>query len=256
MPPVALNIDLGELDREPDDLYAIATAVNIACGGHAGSEASMDRSIALALRARSRIAAHPSYPDRPGFGRRTMQISPRELEVCMITQCGALRKAAERAGAAEIVGLKPHGALYHDTARDPVIAEAVLNGALQGLRRETVEVVGQPGSVMLDIAAKRGMPVAREGSADRAYRPDGMLVPRGERGALIEEPALCAAQAIKFARSGRYETICVHADTPGSLRIAKAVRTALISSRLLEDAAKLQPSVRITLPPGWIPTPT
>lgn len=247
MPLVALNIDLGELDREPDEFYSIATEVNIACGGHAGSEGSMTRAIALALQHQARLSAHPSYPDRAGFGRRTMKISPRELEVSVLMQCGSLRRAAARVGAV-ITGFKPHGALYHDTARDPEIAAAVLNGALQGLRASTLVVVGLPGSVMLEFAAARGLVCSREGFADRAYRPDGTLVPRGEPGAMIDQAPACAAQAIRLARTGNFETICVHADTPASLRLARTVRTALRSSGLLELAP--DGNERHTLPPS------
>src|SRR5690349_15861886 len=113
MPTVGLNIDLGELPDEPEELYTLATAVNIAGGGHAGDEASMRRAAELAVRAGAQIVAHPSYPDREGFGRTRMKISPHELKESVRAQCSALRRAALEAGGV-IMAVKPHGALYHE----------------------------------------------------------------------------------------------------------------------------------------------
>jgi 5-oxoprolinase (ATP-hydrolysing) subunit A len=232
MPKVLLNIDLGEIDGEPEELYALATAVNIACGGHAGDEASMDRAARLAMKAGARIAAHPSYPDRDGFGRRRVAIGAGDLEESVRAQCEALRRAVSRAGG-EICAIKPHGALYHEAARDAVVAKAVIAGALRGLLSNSIEVVGSPGGALLSEARALGLPALREGFADRGYREDGSLVPRGEAGALLEDPDACAAQAVRLARSGDYETLCLHADTKGALSNARVVRRALTAEGLL-----------------------
>ena len=232
MPGVLLNIDLGELPDEPDELYALATAVNIACGGHAGDDATMARAADLAVKAGARVVAHPSYPDREGFGRRRVEIGPRELEASIEEQCGALRRAVLRSGG-EVSAVKPHGALYHDAARDPAIAEAVVAGTLRGLGVNSMEVVGSPGGALLSEARRRGFVALREGFADRGYRADGALVPRGEDGALLADPGACAAQALRLARSGAYETLCLHADTRGALLNARAVRRALEAEGLL-----------------------
>jgi UPF0271 protein len=232
MPKVLLNIDLGEIDGESEELYSLATAVNIACGGHAGDEASMDRAARLAVKARARIAAHPSYPDRDGFGRRRVAIGAGELEESVRAQCDALRRAVSRAGG-EVVAIKPHGALYHEAARDAVVAKAVIAGALRGLLANSIEVVGSPGGALLSEARSLGLAALREGFADRGYRGDGSLIPRGEIGALIEDPDACAAQAARLARSGHYETLCLHADTKGALINARVVRRALEAEGLL-----------------------
>jgi UPF0271 protein len=226
MARVTLNIDLGELPGEADELYLLATAVNIACGGHAGDEASMERAAALAVRAGARIAAHPAYPDREGFGRKKMAIEPRDLAESVRAQCSALRRAVLGAGGS-VRSVKPHGALYHEAARDAAIAEAVIEGARAGLESNSIDVVGPPAGALLDRARALGCGALREGFADRGYREDGSLVPRGEPGALLDSPEACAAQAVLLARTGLYETLCLHADTAGALLNARAVRRAL-----------------------------
>lgn len=221
---VTLNVDLGELPDEPPELYRLATVVNVACGGHAGDAASMARAVALAREAGAVVAAHPSWPDRAGFGRRTLDLAPSALADAVAAQCAALR---EIAGTVAIVKL--HGALYHDAARDPALADAVVDGVTRGLGRPIW--VGPPGALLRErVDADRWR---TEGFADRGYLPDGSLVPRGREGALIPDPAAAAAQAVALARSGRFDTLCVHGDTPGAVEVARAVRSALAAADLL-----------------------
>jgi 5-oxoprolinase (ATP-hydrolysing) subunit A len=236
VPAVELNIDLGELPGEPAELYALATVVNIACGGHAGDVASMARALSFALARGARVAAHPSYPDRAGFGRVSLALSPEALRESVEEQCAALAKIARRL-AYPVAAVKPHGALYHDAARDPALAAAVVEGALRGLSASAVTVVGPPAGALADEARSRGLAYAREGFADRAYRPDGSLVPRTEAGALLTQVQACVRQAIALASSGRVETLCLHGDTPGALDLARAVRGALEQAGLLAGAA-------------------
>lgn len=232
MPRVSLNIDLGELPGEAVELYSLATAVNIACGGHAGDEASMDRAAMLAVRAGAAIAAHPSYPDREGFGRTKITVGQDELLKSVRSQCAALRRAALGAGGS-VHSMKPHGALYHEAAHNPSVAEAVIEGAREGLGVNSIEVVGPPGSELLERARALGCEAIREGFADRGYRDDGSLIPRGEPGALLKGPEACAAQAVRLAKTGAFETLCLHADTDGALLNARAVRRALVAEGLL-----------------------
>jgi UPF0271 protein len=221
---VSLNIDAGELPDEPEALYALAHVLNIACGGHAGDPASMERVLRACTITGARAGAHPSYPDRQGFGRRTIAIDVPELEASIASQCALLRSCGKRVGSA-IVHAKLHGALYHDAARHRAIAEACIRGIVAALGR--VIVIGPAGSELERAARAAGCRFEREGFADRALRPDGSLVPRNEPGALIEDPILAAAQARRLARSGTVDTICVHGDTPGAVAIARAVREAL-----------------------------
>jgi UPF0271 protein len=231
---VDLNIDLGELPGEPAGLYGLATTANIACGGHVGDRASMARALSFSMARGTAVAAHPSYPDRDGFGRHSMAIAPADLARAVEEQCAALAAIARRLGYA-VARVKPHGALYHDAARDPAIAAAVLDGAARGLGvgGDALTVIGAPRGALLDEALRRGMRYAREGFADRAYRDDGALVPRSEPGALLTDPGACARQALSLASSGTIETICVHGDTPGALAVAGMVRDALIQAGML-----------------------
>lgn len=226
---VALNIDLGELPGEPEELYRLATVVNVACGGHAGDASSMARAVDLASGTGARIAAHPSYPDRAGFGRRTIAISPSELRRVIAEQCAALQRIA--AGAVRTV--KPHGALYHDAARDPEIAAAVMEGAATGLGTGAPIWVGPSRGALYNRAVASKHPYEREAFADRLTLPDGSLVPRDQLGALIEDPALAAQLALAHAYGGKVDTVCVHSDTQGAVAIARAVRAALTEAGML-----------------------
>jgi len=232
---VSLNIDLGELPDEDEDLVRLATMVNIACGGHAGDASTMERTITRAMDAGARIAAHPSYPDREGFGRKTMGIEPDVLARSIAEQIGALVRIAARLGA-EVVAVKPHGALYHDAARDPRVAAAFFAGMEEALARP-VRVVGPPRGELLRLSRERGWPYLREGFADRAYQSDGTLVPRSAPGALLEDPLVASEQAARLAASGEYDTLCVHGDTQGAAHIARSVREKLAASGRLEGAS-------------------
>jgi UPF0271 protein len=221
---VQLNLDAGELPDETEELWGLFDVLAIACGGHAGDEASMERVVAFCARAGTpRIGAHPSYPDREYFGRRSIAIDPADLTAAIAEQCGALARVAARHGVT-VEYVKPHGALYHDAARTPVLAEAIVVAAIASLG-DRVTVIGPPRGALRDAALARGLPYAREGFADRGLAPDGSLVPRGQPGALITDPAAAARQARALAAS--VDTICMHGDTPGALAIARAVREAV-----------------------------
>jgi UPF0271 protein len=220
-----LNIDAGELPDEPEELYALAHLVNVACGGHAGDDASMDRVILACARTRTRVGAHPSYADREGFGRRALDVAPETIRASVAEQCARLRARAEHAGAT-VSYAKPHGALYHAANGEPAIARAVVEGAVRALG-EGVVLVGPSKGELHRAAAAAGCGYLRERFADRGVRPDGTLIPRGEPGALVADPKEAAKRALTIARDGDADTICVHGDTPGAIAIARAVRLAL-----------------------------
>jgi UPF0271 protein len=219
-----LNVDAGEHDDEPAELYAIAHAVSIACGGHAGDERSMRRVLDACKLHGTAAGAHPSYEDREGFGRRELDVDAETVARSVRAQCVALGKAAREAGVA-IVHVKPHGALYHAANRDPDLARAVVAGASAALG--AVRVVGPPEGELRRAAEAAGLAFAREGFADRAMRADGSLMPRGEPGAVLTDARAAAEQARSLAASGRFDTLCVHGDTAGALAIARAVRAVL-----------------------------
>ena len=226
---VLVNIDLGELPDEAEALYECAHVANIACGGHAGDDATMGRAVDRCVARGVRIGAHPSYPDREGFGRRTMSMGPDALRASVADQCARLAGIVTGRGRA-VDFVKAHGALYHAAQTDDAIAEAVLGGARLALGK-SITVIGPAGGALAGAASRAGLSYAREGFADRATRVDGTLVTRGESGALVADPSAAAARAIFLMTEGNVETICVHGDTPGALAIARAVRAALDGAR-------------------------
>jgi UPF0271 protein len=213
---VNLNADIGEGAGEDEAILANVDSANICCGVHAGS-ASLTIATARRCRALSvELGAHPGYDDRAGFGRVERSMSADEIEALIAFQVAGL------AAVAAIAYVKPHGALYHRCQRDAAAADALVRVA----QRHGVGVMGQPGFEIVAAAHRAGLPVYREGFADRLMLPDGSLAPRGEAGALLN-PTLAAQQAVSLAESGRYDTICVHGDTPGAGHVASAVRAAL-----------------------------
>jgi UPF0271 protein len=219
-----LNIDAGEHDDEPNELYSLAHAVSVACGGHAGDERSMRRVLMACARAGTRAGAHPSYEDREGFGRREVAIDPAVLEESVRAQCERLAGVARECGVI-VSHVKAHGALYHAANWEPRIARAVIAGARAALGSPLV--LGPPAGELRRAAEDAGLPFAREGFADRAMRADGSLVPRGEPGAVITDPGAARAQGRRLATAGTFDTLCVHGDTTGAVAIARAVREEL-----------------------------
>lgn len=227
-----LNVDLGEMPDEPAELYALATVANVACGGHAGDATTMARAVTLCLRHGTLLAAHPSYPDRDGFGRRAMEMTRGALQQSLMEQLRGLMDVANQRGAS-VAAVKPHGALYHSAASNPDAGRAVLDAVAACLPGATL--VGPPRCWLAQAAHSVGRPYWTEGFADRGYADNGTLVPRGQQGALIADPAVAAAQAVALARSGVH-TICVHSDSPHAVALATAVRNALHDAGLLAEA--------------------
>jgi UPF0271 protein len=223
---IDLNCDMGELEDAQHEaaLMESITSANIACGGHAGDEATMERTTRLALERGIRIGAHPGYPDRANFGRVEMPMSAVEIETTVREQIERLDALVRRLGG-EIVHVKPHGALYNVAVRNEAVARAIAAGIAQWNPKTTV--FGLAGSPMLDWWRQMGFTVAAEGFADRRYEPDGTLRSRKFPDALITDPQAAAAQAVRLAREGVAQTICVHGDTPGAVEILKACRKAL-----------------------------
>jgi len=223
---IDLNCDLGELEDAAHEaaLMQHITSANIACGGHAGNEATMRRTVRMALQRGVRIGAHPGYPDRANFGRVAMALSAGEIVATVRAQIERLDRIAREEGA-EIVHVKPHGALYNVAARNAETARAIGEAVLGW--NAGAAVFGLAGSASLEIWHGMGLWVVAEGFADRRYESDGSLRARSYPDALITDPAAAAAQALALARSGRAQTICVHGDTPGAPEILRACREAL-----------------------------
>ncbi|WP_434300972.1 LamB/YcsF family protein [Corallococcus exiguus] len=220
-----LNIDLGELPGEDEQLYALAHLANIACGGHAGDAASMRRALELCERHGTLAGAHPSYADRENFGRKALDVAPEVLRAQVAEQCGQLASLARERGVL-VRHAKPHGALYHAANKSPELARAVVDGVVEALGTD-VTFVGPGTGALRDAARAAGLGYAREGFADRGTLPDGSLIPRGQPGAVLTDVAQARENTVRLATGGTVDTLCVHGDTPGAVVLAREVRAML-----------------------------
>ncbi len=230
-PVIDLNADVGErpgADGLEADFEIIAgvSSLNVACGFHAGDAATMRAVCTEAVARRKRIGAHVSYLDREGFGRRDLDVDPRTLREQVVQQIAALRAMAGLVHA-QVSYVKPHGALYNRAAVDPAYAEVIASAIAATDRR--LKLLAPPDSELLRAAGGHGIDSFAEGFADRAYRPDGALVPRTEPGAVLDHDA-AVAHAVELARTGRFRSLCIHSDTPGAAPLAAAVRDRLIGA--------------------------
>ncbi len=235
---IDLNCDLGEsfgnykigMDEE---VIKFISSANIACGFHASDPLVMEKTVALAKENGVKIGAHPGFPDLAGFGRRNMNVSPKELKAMVVYQIGALN-AFCKANEIKMNHVKPHGAMYNMAAKDERLAFAIAEAVAQV--DESLVLIGLSGSALLTAAKEVGIKCASEVFADRAYEDDGSLVPRTKIGAVItnaEEASDRAVQMIKFGMvksiSGKEipisaDTICIHGDTPQALHLARIMR--------------------------------
>jgi 5-oxoprolinase (ATP-hydrolysing) subunit A len=244
MTSIDLNSDLGEgfgRWRLGDDeaLLSVVTSANVACGFHAGDSSTMRRVCEQSAARGVAVGAQVSYRDLAGFGRRFIDIEPRELTDDVVYQIGALEGFARLAGT-RVRFVKPHGALYNAIVHHEEQARAVVD-AVVGYDRD-LPVLGLPGSAWLRLAEQAGLTVVPEAFADRGYTPDGRLVPRREPGAVIHDPELVARRCVAMATGEpvedvegnpltlRPDSICVHGDTEGAVEIARAARRALLDA--------------------------
>jgi len=234
---IDLNCDLGEsfgryeLGQDAE-MMPLITSVNIACGFHAGDPSVMAQTVALAKRHKVLIGAHPGYPDIQGFGRRAMALSPLEIAYSICYQVGALAAFTQLAGV-DLVHVKPHGALYNLAAQDASAARAIAQAIAD--YDPNLVLVGLAGSELTREGETAGLRVAQEAFPDRAYLPDGNLMPRAQPSAIIEDPEAVAENAVRLVVQGiekddvyvKVDTLCLHGDHPDAVSNAKAIRKAL-----------------------------
>jgi UPF0271 protein len=240
---VDLNADLAEgfgiWELGDDDaMLDIVTSANLACGFHAGNPVGLARTCRAAAARDVRVGAQVGYFDLAGFGRRRIEVAPAELTADVIYQIGALQALARAAGTT-LAYVKPHGALYNTIATDRDQARAVAE-AVHAADPE-LPVLGLAGSVFFTEARRLGLRTVAEAFADRAYRPDGHLLPRSDSGAVLRDPVHIAERVVDMVKSGTVtavdgsvvnigvESVCVHGDSPGAVEIAGAVRNRLVA---------------------------
>ena len=236
---VDLNCDLGEsfgryaLGQDAA-MMPLITSANIACGFHAGDPSVMAHTVALATQHQAAIGAHPGYPDLQGFGRRVLGLSPQEIADILFYQVGALA-AFTRAAGVELVHVKPHGALYNLAAKDATTARVIAQALAQ--YDPSLVLVGLAGSALVQAGEAAGLRVAQEGFPDRAYLPDGSLMPRDQPGAVIEAPEAVAENAVRLVKDGirkngeqiKIDTLCLHGDHPKAVSNARQIQAALVA---------------------------
>jgi UPF0271 protein len=250
MPAIDLNCDMGEgfgpwPMGDDERLAPLVSSMNVACGFHASDPGTMRRTVRLAKRHGVAVGAHPSFPDRVGFGRRLLAATPDEVRDDVTYQVGALWAFCRAEGVA-LRHVKPHGALYNAAAQDPGLAAAICE-AVRAVD-PALHVVCLAGSRMAEVARGLGVRWVGEAFADRAYTRDGALVSRREPGAVLHDPEVVAERVARLAREGRMVaadgtvlaldagTVCIHGDTPGAAALAAAVRR-----RLERDGIEVRP---------------
>ncbi|MFN8384725.1 MAG: 5-oxoprolinase subunit PxpA [Anaerolineales bacterium] len=229
---IDLNCDLGEEAGNDEAIMPYITSANVACGFHAGNENVMRDTVRLAKQFGVHIGAHPSWNDRQNFGRLEMNVSAAEAEEIAFQQIHTLMKIVKEEGAV-LSHVKPHGALYNQAAKDLGLAEAIA----RAVKRISVDLilVGLAGSRLCEAGVSAGIQVAEEGFPDRAYNPDGTLMPRSKAGAVIESPEEVAKNALRLIRDGisfgerpvRVDTLCLHGDNPHAAENAKLLSETL-----------------------------
>ncbi len=235
---IDLNADLGEgygpwTMGDDSAMFGVVTSANVACGGHASDPETMYRTMALAREHGVVVGAHPSYPDREGFGRRRLPHRPDEIERFVAAQVGALMAVGALAGQ-PVSYVKPHGALANVAADERPVAEAIARAvaAVDG----RLAILAISGTELEIVARERAIPCFSEIFADRGYTAEGRLVPRGRPGAMIEDAEEAAARLLQFLQTGRMPTadgdeialqvqsVCVHGDSPHAVAMARHIR--------------------------------
>ena len=254
MVKVDLNCDLGESFGAytmgmDDKVIPLISSCNIACGYHASDPLVMKKTVAMAAEAGIGIGAHPGFPDLMGFGRRNMNVSPEEAAAYVTYQLGALYAFARSAGVS-IQHVKPHGALYNMAGKDYALALAIAK-AVQSFDPDVI-LLGLSGSQSIKAAQDIGLPAAREVFADRAYMPDGSLMPRTREGAVIHDEKLAIERVVRMVKEHKLtacdgtdieiipDSICVHGDNVKALAVVTQIRDALE-----EEGVEIAPLSRI-----------
>ncbi len=239
---VDLNADLGEgygpwVMGDDAAMLDIVSSANVACGGHASDPETMFATLVMAREKGVVVGAHPSYPDKEGFGRRRLPATAGEIERFVAAQVGQLIAIGALAGT-RIAYVKPHGALGNVAAVEGDVASAILR-AVRAVD-PGLAVLAISGTELERLARAQGVRVFSEVFADRGYTAEGHLVPRSQPGALITDEAAATARMLRFLDSGEMPTvdgghvrldvqsICIHGDSPHAVAMARQLKAALL----------------------------
>ncbi len=231
---VDLNCDLGEGAGHDTELMPLITSANIACGAHAGDEATMRATLALAQRHGVAVGAHPGFADRENFGRRELPVGPDAVHELVLSQVRRLQRLGP------VRHVKPHGALYNMAARDLSLARAVVDAVYEADPR--LILFGLAGSHLIAVAEACGLPVVSEVFADRTYQADGSLTPRSQPNAIVTDENAAVAQVLRMVREGKVratdgtdvaikaDTLCLHGDGAHPVEFARKLRQELAAA--------------------------
>ena len=242
---VDLNCDLGEGMHNDALLLPLISSANIACGVHAGNDSTMQQTIARCVELGVAVGAHPSWPDREHFGRRDMQLPEQELFDCITGQLHRLQTIAASFHT-RLRHVKPHGALYNQSAKDRQIA-ATIARAVKAFDPSLI-LFGLSGSYSITEAEKEGLKTASEVFADRTYQDDGSLTPRSQPNSLVEDESAAAAQVLQMICGQQVitvtgkripikaDTVCIHGDGAHAFAICNAIVSILTQHAISIEA--------------------
>jgi UPF0271 protein len=238
---IDINSDVGEsfgaytIGHDAGLMRSI-TSANIAAGFHGGDPSVLRETIRQARTYGVAVGAHPGFPDLVGFGRRELNVTPKEAEDFVLYQVAAVAGVAAAEGV-RVQHVKPHGALFNMAVRNAELSAAIAR-AVAAFDRSLI-LFGLPGSEILRAGRDAGLRVAAEVFADRAYEPDGSLASRRKPGSVIHDPDAVVARAVRMVKERSVvavdgsvvpldaDTMCVHGDTPGSDDLAAKIRAGL-----------------------------
>lgn len=242
---IDINCDLGEGCGNDAELMKYISSANIACGYHAGDADTMKRTVDLAIKNGVAIGAHPGYDDRENFGRTNFDLPSKEIYKIVIDQIAALDEIATSRGA-KVAHVKPHGAMYNQSAKNAELAAAIAE-AVRDVKADLI-LFGLSGSLSIDEAAKIGLRTASEVFGDRTYQTDGSLTPRDRSNALITDDGAATGQVLDMIKYGRVrstdavmvkivaETVCIHGDGSRAVEFARAIKQQLEQNGISVEA--------------------
>jgi len=252
---ININCDLGEkskfhsIENDPE-LLNIVNSANVACGYHAGDEATMEMVIKISKENGVSIGAHPSFKDPENFGRKRINLNSSEIKKLIIEQYEILQGIAQKNND-NVTHIKPHGALNNMACEDLELA-ATLANAINEINKDIIYLV-PTGSKMEAAAKKLNMKIACEIFADRNYEDDGNLISRSRSNAIITDPEIARKHVIEMIKSQSLnclsgkkipctiDSICIHGDNKSSLNIAR-----IIKKNLHDDGLNLLPLNKMT----------